>query len=202
MFQRLLLLTNLYSPAQWKNNELKPAPLLGDKSCALKHPDFDSTCINSQWPIFIMGGDETLEKRKAIKQKPKKKAKCSTSMLCLYPNVRGASREYRTYSGVANYQIPAEEGNSTVILESIVVRRTWCVRQRLLWLEEIFGSKKELIEISIRAEGGPQTEPPAGSEPKPEWNLLSHYTKQYLTRKISAGRKMDIITFFYLNPAG
>ena len=118
-------------------------------------------------------------------------------MLCLYPNVRGASREYRTDSGVANYQIPAEEGNSTVILESIVIRRTWCVRQRLLWLEEIFCSKKELIEISIRAEGGLQTDSPAGSEPKPEWNLLSHYTKQYLTRKISAGRKMDIITFFY-----
>ena len=84
-----------------------------------------------------------------------------------------------------------------MILESIAVRRTWCVRQRLLWLEEIFCSKKELIEISIRAEGGPQTDPPAGTEPEPKWNLLSHYTKQYLTRMISAGRKMDIITFFY-----
>ena len=127
LFQRLLLLTNLYSPSQWKSNELKPAPLLGDKSSALGHPDFDESMLNSQWPIYIMGGQDTLEKRKAIKQKPKKNAKCSTSMFILCPNVRGASREYRTDAGVANYQIPAEEGISTTILESIVVRRTWCV---------------------------------------------------------------------------
>ena len=73
LFQRLLLLTNLYYPSQWKNNELKPAPLLGDKSSALGHPDFDDSLLNSQWPIFIMGGSETLEKRKNIKQNQRKR---------------------------------------------------------------------------------------------------------------------------------
>ena len=101
---------------------LKPAALLGDKSSAHGHPDFDESLLNTQWPIYIMGGKDTLEKRKAIKQKPKKKAKASTSMLILYPNVRGASREYRTDAGVATYQILAEEGTRTSVLESIVVR--------------------------------------------------------------------------------
>ena len=113
-------------------------------------------------------------------------------MLVLYPTVLGASREYRTDAGVINYQIPAEEGKRTSILESIVVRRTWCVRQRLLWLEEIFCSKKELIEISIRADGGLQPGRPDGEEAREEWNLLNNYTKQYLTRKISAGKKLTL----------
>ena len=89
LFQRLLLLTNLYSPEQWKANTLRPAALLGDKSSAHGHPEFDESVLNSQWPIYIMCGKDTLEKRKAIKQKPKKKAKASTSMVVQYPNVRG-----------------------------------------------------------------------------------------------------------------
>ena len=76
LFQRLLLLANLYSPEQWKANALKPAALLGDKSFAHGHPDFDESMLNSQWPIYIMGGQYTLENRKAIKQKLKKTAKC------------------------------------------------------------------------------------------------------------------------------
>ena len=40
-FQRLLLLTNLYSPEQWKADNFRHAPLLGDKTPAVGHPDFD-----------------------------------------------------------------------------------------------------------------------------------------------------------------
>ena len=97
---------------------------------------------------------------------------------------------------MTNFQLPAEEGNRTIVLESIVIRRTWCIRGRVLWLEEIFCSRKELIEISIRAGAGLQPGPL--EEPSfVEWNLLNNYTKQYLTRRISAGKKFDIITFFY-----
>lgn len=89
LLQRLLLLTSSYSPVQWKANVLRPAALLGDKSSAVGHPDSDEAMLNSQWPIFIMGGKDTVVKRKAIKQKPKKKAKAVLSMLAQYPNVRG-----------------------------------------------------------------------------------------------------------------
>ena len=34
----------------------------------------------------------------------------------------------------------------------------------------------------------------------PEYNLLSNFTRAYLTRIISAGRKFDLMTFFYFQP--
>lgn len=40
---------------------------------------------------------------------------------------------------------------------------------------------------------------PPAENPSPEWNILNNYTKQYLTRSISTGRKFDIVTFFYFS---
>ena len=51
-FNRLLLLTNLYSPDQWRCNVLRPAPLLGDKSTAIGTEGFDDSIVNSQWCIL------------------------------------------------------------------------------------------------------------------------------------------------------
>ena len=87
LFRRLLLLTSLYSPEQWKANVLRLVVLLGDKSSVVGHPDFDEAMLNSQWPILIMGGKDNVEKRNVIKQKQKKKVKAVLSMLAQYPNV-------------------------------------------------------------------------------------------------------------------
>ena len=112
LWTRLCLLTNLYSPSQWKAGELRPAPILADKSSAIGSEGFDSSMINSQWPLFIMGGSTRAEdNRKAIKKKkPKKKQNTLRGVgnsLC--PNVGGSENAYRVDFGVTAYQTPAED---------------------------------------------------------------------------------------------
>ena len=182
LFQRLLLLTNLYSPEQWESGLIRPAPLLGDKSPAEGSPLFDPSLINSQWSIYLMGVAQEQDNRKAIKKKPpKKKASSFTIEPCWYPSVPGVDGEYRTDCGVTNYQIPTEEGTSS--LEHVFIRRTWCLSQRVLWLDELFCSKDQLKEITDALQPAAAVSPLAET-PSPEWNILNNFTKQYLTRKI------------------
>ena len=76
LFSRLCLLTNLYSPMQWSSGLLRPAPLLADKSAANLSPDSDSSVVNSQWPILVLGPSSRPEdNRKPIKKKNKKETK-------------------------------------------------------------------------------------------------------------------------------
>ena len=59
------------SPQQWREDALRPAPLLGDKSSALEDPYFNSSLMNSQWAIFSMSkSTEAEDNKKAIRKKP------------------------------------------------------------------------------------------------------------------------------------
>lgn len=112
LFQRLLLLTNLYSPEQWESGLMRPEPLLGDKSPAKGSPLFDPSLINSQWSIYLIGVAQEQDNRKAMKKKPpKKKASSFTIEPCWYPNVPGVDGEYRTDCGVTNLPNTYGRGN-------------------------------------------------------------------------------------------
>ena len=86
------------------------------------------------------GSSKAEDNKKAIKQKkPKVKQMISiNAQLC--PNHRGRDQEHRVDYNVANYQLPVEEGLLTKVLERVRGRRTWCIRQRVLWLEETFAA--------------------------------------------------------------
>ena len=74
LFNRLLLLTNLYSPDQWRQNVLRPTPILGDKTLAVGSEDFDIKLFNSQWPLLVGSASTKQEdNRKPIKKKAKPK---------------------------------------------------------------------------------------------------------------------------------
>ena len=132
---------NLYSPQQWLEGVLRSHPLVGDKSSALEDPDFHKIAMNSQWVIYSMSKSTKAEdNKKAIKKKPVK-PKASEFMIehySSYPNTPRTERsEYWVDYGVRYYQVPAESASSTKVLERAVARRTWCIKQRVLWLQGI-----------------------------------------------------------------
>ena len=117
---------NLYSPDPWRLGDLRPDPLMADKSNARDSPDFDDTIVNSQWSILNMSGSSKAEdNKKAIKKKTPKVKKMVSINASLYPSHRGDDKEYRTDYNVTNYQLPTEV-SVTKVSERVKVRRAWC----------------------------------------------------------------------------
>lgn len=95
-------------------------------------------------------------------------------------------------------------------MERVVVRRTLCIKQRVLWLEEVFCNPLTLVSVGLPwsareappADGDELNLVPVGEGelPSPEgadYNMLNNFTRAYLTCVVSAGRKFDPVTFFY-----
>ena len=173
LFNRLLLLTNLYSPEQWRQNILRPTPILGDKTLAIGTEDFDDMLVNSQWSI-LTGGPSTKQEdnRKPIKKKAKPKKMASYGgVLC--PKLGSSDNAYRIDLGVLCFQLPPDAPDGSSRLNSMRFRHTWCITQRVMWLDEKFDTRSE------------------------DEALLATCNISYLTRKLSASRKFDLATFFY-----
>ena len=134
------------------------------------------------------------DNKKAIKKKLVK-TKANEFMIehhSSYPNKPIAERaEYRVDYGVRCYQIPAESTSSTKVLERVIVRRTWCIKQRQLWLEEVVCNPLTLASGGLPCRSGDPTPnltggvDPAGAgaaEPVAvetlEYNLLSNFARR------------------------
>ena len=170
LYNRLLLLTNMYSPDQWRTNVLRPAPLLGDKSSAIGSEGYDNTAINTQWSVLSAAQSAKQEdNRKPIKKKAKPKKMASLGgILC--PQLDSSGNAYRTDLGVYCFQLPPDAPDGTSRLNLMQCRRTWCLSQHVLWLDEKFN--------------------PRGADEA----LLATCNLSYLTRKLSANRKFDLAT--------
>ena len=121
LYSRLLLLTNMYSPDQWKKNILRPPPLLGDRSSAIGSEGFDSTATNSQLSVLSAAQSAKQEdNRKPIKKnaEPKKMASFG-GILC--PQLDSSGNAYRTDLGVYCFQLPPDAPDGTSRLTSCSV---------------------------------------------------------------------------------
>ena len=129
--------------------------------------------INSQWPLLVSGSSTKQEdNRKPIKKnaQPKKMASYG-GVSC--PKLGSTDNAYRIALGVVCFQLPPDDPDGSSRLNSMRFRHTWCITQRVRWLDEKFDARGE------------------------DEALLATCNMSYLTRKLSATRKFDIATFFY-----
>ena len=129
LFNRLLLLTNLYSPDQLSRNVLRPVPTLGDNTLADGSENFDVALLNPQVPILTEAGSSRQEdNRKPIKKKAKPKKMAGV----LYPQIGNSLNAYRIDYGVFCYQLPSDSPNGASRLDAMRFRRTWCLNQMVI----------------------------------------------------------------------
>ena len=81
--------------------------------------------------------------RRAIKKKKRKKKqnaiRSPRNSFC--PSVGGSESAYRVDFGVTAYQIPAEDASGKSNIMNLKIRRTWCLKGRVLWISEDFTDK-------------------------------------------------------------